>query len=259
MPPTESIAGSECHRVVMARLRFFLLGAGAGAALVVLVWGAAAGASPQKVAGQAVAHRAQTGGLAPTGVPFPANCRIPRTMLTAGSRAVGRPGRGRLVNGVPFPEGSDYAFTWNFPEGYSPNPAFRRYGTEKLVLTVECILAAYGARHPELARVGVADMSRTNGGPFGRKYGGLGHGSHQNGLDVDVLMPRLDLCECAPQSPTEVDAVHAQELVDAFVAAGAQYLFVSPVLYRRGLLRGPRGVVIPLRFHDDHIHVRIRP
>ena len=100
----------------------------------------------------------------------------------------------------------------------------------------------------------------THGGPFyGRKYGGLGHGSHQNGLDVDVLMPRKDLCECASQSPTEVDAVHAQELVDAFVAAGAQYLFVSPVLYRRGLLRGPRGVVIPLRFHDDHIHVRIRP
>ena len=72
-------------------------------------------------------------------------------------------------------------------------------------------------------------------------------------------LPRLDLCECAPQSSTEVDAVHAQELADAFVAAGAQYLFVSPVLYRRGLLRGPRGVVLPLRFHDDHIHVRIRP
>jgi hypothetical protein len=56
-----------------------------------------------------------------------------------------------------------------------------------------------------------------------------------------------------------VDAARAQELVAAFVAAGAQYVFVSPVLYRRGLLRGPRGVVIPLVYHDEHMHVRIRP
>jgi murein endopeptidase len=241
-------------------VRVFLAATAAGAAAVALLWGAVAGASSQDVAGNAVAHRAQTGGLAPGGLPFPADCRIPKSMLTAGSRAVGRPGKGRLVNGVPLPEESDFWFTWNFPGGFSPNPEFRRYGTEKLVLTVHCVLSAYGARHPELARVGVADLSLTHGGPFyGRKYGGLGHGSHQNGLDVDVLMPRKDLCECAPQSPDEVDAVHAQELIDAFVAAGAQYEFVSPVLYRRGLIRGPRKVVVPLRFHDDHIHVRIRP
>ena len=61
-------------------------------------------------------------------------------MLTAGSRAVGRPGKGRLVRGVPLPEESDFWFTWNFPGGFSPNPDFRRYGTEKLVLTVECVL-----------------------------------------------------------------------------------------------------------------------
>jgi murein endopeptidase len=240
----------------MTRLRFLALGA---AALLAFLTGAAAAASPHEVAGQAVARRAQSGGLSPTGAPFPANCRIPRSMLTAGSRALGRPGRGRLVNGVPFPEESDFWFTWNFPEGVSPNPEFRRYGTEKLVLTLECVLSAYGARHPELARVGVADLSLTHGGPFGRRFGGLGHGSHQNGLDADVLLPRKDLCECAPQSPSEVDSPRAQELIDAFVAAGAQYLFVSPALYRRGLIHGRRGVVIPLQYHDDHVHVRIRP
>jgi murein endopeptidase len=244
----------------MAPVRVFILAASVGAALVALLWGAVAGASSQELAGKAVARRTQTGGLAPTGTPFPADCRIPKSMLTGRSKAVGRPGKGRLVNGVPLPEESDFWFTWNFPGGFSPNPDFRRYGTEKLVLTVQCVLSAYGARHPELARIGVADLSLTHGGPFyGRKYGGLGHGSHQNGLDVDVLMPRKDLCECAPQSPDEVDAVHAQELIDAFAAAGAQYEFVSPVLYRRGLIRGPRKVVVPLRFHDDHIHVRIRP
>ncbi len=229
------------------------------AALLAGVAGAVAGARADVVSGRAQARRAQTGGLSPTGVPFPAGCRIPRSMLAAGSRAVGRPGAGRLVGGVPFPEETDYSFTWDFPEGFSPNPQWRRYGTEKLVLTLECVLSAYGLRHPELARIGVADLSRTHGGPFGSRYGGLGHGSHQNGLDVDVLMPRRDLCECAPQDPSEVDSARAQELVSAFARAGAQYLFVSPVLYRKGLIRGRRGVVIPLQFHDDHIHVRIRP
>jgi murein endopeptidase len=246
---------------VMAPFRLFLLAVGLGAALVALLWGAVAGATPTiHVAGQAVAKRAQTGGLTPGGVPFPADCRIPKSLLTGRSRAVGRPGKGRLVNGLPLPEESDYWFTWNFPGGFSPNPEFRRYGTEKLILTLECVLTQYGMRHPELARIGVADIALTHGGPFyGKKYGGLGHGSHQNGLDADVLMPRQDLCECASQSPSEVDAARAQELVDAFAAAGAQYEFVSPVLYRRGLLHGKRGQVIPLQFHDDHIHVRIRP
>ena len=46
------------------------------------------------------------------------------------SRALGLPFRGRLVGGEPFPEETDYSFTWDFPEGLSPNPEWRRYGTE---------------------------------------------------------------------------------------------------------------------------------
>jgi murein endopeptidase len=157
--------------------------------------------------------------------------------------------------GVPLPEETDYLFTYELPTDVSPSPLWRRYGTERLVLTVECVLARYGEAHPELARVGVADLSLPRGGPFGRRYGGLGHRSHQNGLDADVLYPRRDLCECAPQRPSEVDRARAQELVNRFVRAGAQYVFVGPRLR----LRGPRGVVIPLRFHDNHMHVRIRP
>jgi len=186
-------------------------------------------------------------------------CRIPRAQLVEGSRALGAPARGRLVRGVPFEEESDHAFTFNLPGGFSPNPPWRRFGTERLVLTVRCVAAAYAARHPDLARVGIADLSLPRGGPFGARYGGLGHASHQNGLDVDVLYPRRDLCECAPEEVRDVDARRARELVDAFVAAGARYVFVSPALHRRGVLRGPRGVVIPLRFHDTHMHVRIRP
>jgi murein endopeptidase len=225
------------------------------ASLVALATGAAVSAPTDQVAGSAQARRGQVPGLPP----LPASCRVPKGLLVAGSRAVGRPARGRLVNGVPFPEESDYAFTWDFPQGVSPSPQWRRWGTQKLVLTVSCVLAAYGARHPELARIGVADLSLPRGGPFGRRYGGLGHASHQNGLDVDVLYPRTDLCECPPDEPADVDAARAQELVDAFVRAGARYVFVSPVLHRRGRLRGPRRVVVPWPHHDDHLHVRITP
>ena len=185
-------------------------------------------------------------------------CRVPRAQLVEGSRALGTPARGRLVRGVPFEEESETVFTFNLPGGFSPNPEFRRHGTEKLVLTVRCIAAVYGARHPDLARVGVADLSLPGGGPFGARYGGLGHASHQNGLDVDVLYPRRDLCECPAEEVSDIDVPRARELVDAFVAGGAEYLFVSPALHRRGALRGPRGVVIPLRFHDTHMHVRVR-
>ena len=225
---------------------------------ILLAGGASAAAlAPGQAAssGSAVAHRAQS--VRPAGVP--PSCRVPRSALHAGSVAVGLPYHGRLIRGVPFPADTDYSFTWDFPLDLSPNPQWRRYGTEKLVLTLECVLAEYGAAHPDLARVGVADLSRTHGGPFGRRYGGLGHASHQNGLDGDVLYPRRDLCECPPDTPADVDVPQAQELISRFVRAGAQYVFVSPVLYRRGLLRGPRGVVIPLRFHDNHMHVRIYP
>ncbi len=189
----------------------------------------------------------------------PGSCRFGPSQLTAGSAALGTPNRGRLVRGVQFPAASPVAFTWDFPRGVSPSRAWRRWGTEKLVRTIECILTVAQLSDPFGQRVGVADLSRPRGGPFGPRYGGLGHASHQNGLDVDVLYPRLDDCECVPERVTDIDVRRSQQLVSAFVAAGAQYVFVSPSLWRRGRLRGPAAVVRPLVHHDDHIHVRLRP
>jgi murein endopeptidase len=97
------------------------------------------------------------------------------------------------------------------------------------------------------------DLSREHGGPFGKQYGGLGHASHQNGLDADVLYPRTDRLERRAFKPSQVDRALAQDLVDRFVAAGARKIFVGPHLH----LRGPRRIVIALGHHDDHMHVRI--
>lgn len=195
----------------------------------------------------------------PENPPLTSSCRFGPSRLFAGSLALGRPMGGALRGGIRFPSSTDYAFTWDFPLGRSPSRWWRRFGTEKLVLTIQCVLAKNDELHPFGQRIGVADLSRPAGGPFGARYGGLGHASHQNGLDVDVLYPRRDHCECAPARVSQIDVARSQELISAFVAAGAQYVFVSPALWRRGLLTGPRKVVQPLVHHDDHIHVRLRP
>ena len=171
------------------------------------------------------------------------------------SKAVGKPWRGRLVRGVKLPSyGADW-FTFDWGTRSVPNRIWRRYGHERLVRMLLRVVGEFRLAHPEAPRVGIADLSRTRGGSFGRRYGGLGHASHQNGLDVDVLYPRLDREEYRPDRPRQVDRLLAQDLVNRFVAAGAQKVFVGPRLK----LRGKRGVVTPLRNHDDHLHVRIKP
>jgi murein endopeptidase len=99
----------------------------------------------------------------------------------------------------------------------------------------------------------VGDLSRPHGGDFGPRFGYIGHASHQNGLDVDVYYPRADGRELAPRHAGEIDERLSQELVDRFLAAGAQVIFVGP---NTGL-RGPPERVQPLVHHDNHLHVRL--
>jgi murein endopeptidase len=170
------------------------------------------------------------------------------------SRAVGRPNGGRLVRGVQLPaEGQDW-FTWDPVRKHIPNRPGRRWGTDRLVRTLLRVLREYRAANPGAPRVGIGDLSRPRGGEFGRRFGGLGHASHQNGLDADVYYPRRDGRERRPYAPRQVDRALAQDLVDRFAAAGAEYVFVGPRLR----LRGRRGVVEALVNHDDHLHLRVR-
>ncbi len=79
--------------------------------------------------------------------------------------------------------------------------------------------------HPGAPRVLVGDLSRPRGGPFGPRFGGPGHVSHQNGLDVDVYYPRRDRLEAAPTRVAQIDRRLAQDLVDRFLAAGNHHQF----------------------------------
>src|SRR3954463_2020271 len=117
------------------------------------------------------------------------------------SRALGQPWHGRLVNGVELPEVSADWLTWDPVLKQVPNRPERRWGTAKLIATLRRVLAAWHAAHPELPQILVGDLSRPQGGVFDQRYGGLGHASHQNGLDADVYYPRLDHPPLAPPPP----------------------------------------------------------
>lgn len=119
--------------------------------------------------------------------------------------------------------------------------------------TILTVASRYRRAHPGAPRVVVGDLSLPQGGHFGAEYGGLGHASHQNGLDADIAYPRKDGREVGVERVSQIDHPLAQALVTAFVDAGAQFVFVGP---HTGL-RGPRSVVQPLVHHDDHLHVRI--
>jgi murein endopeptidase len=171
------------------------------------------------------------------------------------SRALGKPNHGRLLGGVELPAAGTLFVTVDPVTRTSPNRAWRRYGTDRLLRVLLAVAEEHAAAHPGAARLVIGDLSRPHGGRFGPNYGGDGHRSHQNGLDADVYYPRRDGLERIPRRVGQIDRRLAQDLVDRFVRAGAQYVFVGP---RTGL-RGPAKVVMTLANHDDHLHVRIRP
>jgi murein endopeptidase len=190
--------------------------------------------------------------------------RLEREIVWKRSTAAGLPYAGRLIAGVKLPPEGVHFSTWD-PIRWRPfNRLDRRYATDRLIRTILRVARQYRAANRRAPRVLVGDLSRPRGGSFGGRYGSLrefgtrapsgGHDSHQNGLDADIYYPRKDRAERAPRSLADIDRRLAQDLVNRFAAAGAQFVFVGP---RTGL-RGRPGVVQQLDYHHDHLHVRLR-
>jgi len=169
------------------------------------------------------------------------------------SVAVGLPEAGSLVRGVLLPSDGVHYFTWDPILKRQPNRAWRRWGTDDLVRTTLRVIRAYAEAHPGAPRVGIGDLSRRHGGDFGPQFGGIGHATHQNGLDVDVYYPLRSEAERSLLSVDEVNLRLAQDLVDRFIRAGAVRVYVGP---NTGLT-GPPDVVQAIPNHDNHLHVRI--
>jgi Penicillin-insensitive murein endopeptidase len=161
--------------------------------------------------------------------------------------SVGLPYGGSLIHGTQLPvEGSNW-ITWDPVDDHLLNAPRRLYGNERTIRTIVSVARSYRAANPRAPRIVIGDISREGGGPMLAE-----HVSHQNGLDVDVYYPRRDHKLRTPLTPGEIDRRLAQDLLDRFVAAGAQMIFVG---YSTGL-SGPAGVVIPYSNHENHMHVR---
>jgi len=165
------------------------------------------------------------------------------------ARSLGLPYGGSLLRGTQLPVKGANWVTWNPITDSRPNAPKRLYGNERTIRAILSVTRAYRAAHPNAPRVVIGDISREGGGAMDD------HVSHQNGLDVDVYFPRIDRVLRAPTTAGEIDHRLAQDLLDRFVAAGAQMIFVG---YSTGL-RGPAGVVIPYPGHEYHMHVRFPP
>jgi murein endopeptidase len=123
------------------------------------------------------------------------------------------------------------------------------------VRTLLDVAREYHRAHRGAPGPALGDLSRPRGGDFGVRFGPIGHVSHQNGLDADVYYPREDGRERAPRDVSQIDRRLSQELVDRFLAQGAQVIFVGP----NAGLTGPPGRVQVLANHDNHLHVRLAP
>jgi murein endopeptidase len=169
------------------------------------------------------------------------------------SIALGTHEAGSLRRGVRLPREGKNFFTWDPIHRSSPDRPWRRWGSDDLVRSTLRVIRSYADENPQAPRVGIGDLSVRGGGDFGAEIsGGIGHASHQNGLDIDVYYPLKSRKERAPLSVSEVDVRLAQDLVDRFVQAGAIKVFVGPNLP----LTGPGDIVVPAANHDNHLHAR---
>jgi len=130
----------------------------------------------------------------------------------AGSVSCGSANKGALAEAVELPvEGDGYvvAEPWRSRDMH--------YGTDELIGLIQRVARAVGDANGG-GVLGVADMSREQGGPA------PGHQSHQSGRDVDLLYYALDL-DGAPMRP--------DEFMPYYTRKGLAYYARSPVWTRR--------------------------
>lgn len=161
------------------------------------------------------------------------------------SRPGGSPNGGTLAGAVRLPASGTGYYTYDPRTQREPGGLGTRWGTARLVREMIDLGAWWARAHPDAGPIGIGDLARAGGGTID------GHASHQNGLDVDIRLPRRDR-QRGPADPGNYDRALAQDIVDRLVARGASLVLIGHALD----LRGPAGVVVRWPNHDDHLHVR---
>jgi len=170
-------------------------------------------------------------------------------------KPIGTWNNGRLECGWTLAARTDTYRTWDYPKSRSPNDPNRRVGSDRELELLERIAGFWAATHPDRPLL-IGDLSRTTGGPFGRLFGGPGHASHQNGLDVDVFMPRVDARMKPATKPAQVDLKLARELIADFGAANdVKVMFVGCL--RDYASASDKTDKLCNGEHENHFHVRL--
>ncbi|MCR9162957.1 MAG: penicillin-insensitive murein endopeptidase [Nannocystaceae bacterium] len=185
--------------------------------------------------------------------PLPADTSgFPDVAKPEHGESVGRPHRGRLIDGAPLPQGPyTIRFDW------------QAFGSALTVWHVARVLRAFRAETGFDGELFVGAMSRRSGRRLSP------HRSHQSGRDVDIRLPAMPHATGYKLQADEVDWHAAWALVDAFVRTGdVKVVFLERKLRRRlrraGLALGAgddrvAAVMAKVRHspgHTAHIHVR---
>jgi murein endopeptidase len=185
----------------------------------------------------------------PTAEPLAVGTRVVvHTGSIGTSESVGPPNDGRLIGGVPFPEGR----TWRLPPDRT-----RAFGTGETIVGVLAALDAYAARFPQAAPIQLGEISARKGGPI------YGHQSHQAGRDIDIRLVVDDAGD-------RFDAARNWFLVKTLIEGGevvSIFLNRTQQVWLRAAADADVGVAAADRYfaiikhepgHTIHIHVRFR-
>jgi murein endopeptidase len=213
------------------------------------------------------AATAAGGAEAPAGKGDDAGARRLAGKVRRNALSIGTPTKGRLVNGVSFPEA---------PDLYQLRKPAQAYGSSHTIKTAIMAISEFRRRSKYTRELVIGAVSLPRGGRF------RPHRSHQSGRDIDIRLPvRASVDHHKPPRANEVDWRAAYRLIKAFADTGeVQYIFLEhrlqKVLYRAAqasgaskkelaaLIQWPRpaktnnGVVRHAKGHTSHIHIRLK-
>ena len=182
--------------------------------------------------------------------------------------SIGRPNRGRLINGIPFPQGLG---------GYKLRSVRRSYTSPEVIGGVLAAIFTVKEKYPNTCDLKLGDFSLPNGGRF------WPHKSHQNGRDADIGMyarNNIELPGLVRMTPRTLDPAKTWTLVESLLRSqNVKYIFLNlrlqRVLCRYALKHGVDKEFLKRGFqwasgcryksivrhdgkHSTHLHVRFK-
>ena len=192
-----------------------------------------------------------------------ATAALPLVTIQTGSISVGKPNRGKIVNGIQLPENKQL---------YTVRKPDESWGSTHTLHNLQLAIASWRQASGYKGDLVIGAISKRGGGKL------KPHSSHQSGRDVDIRLP-LEPGGKEAEDTADVDWDATWALIQALVATGeVQYIFLSTsrqkFLHKAAKRAGAskdmlermiqypdtsgsnNGVVRHAKGHTAHFHVR---